>query len=34
MFGPPAPVAPDESGQVIIGRDTRDAAGRPTAQGG
>ena len=30
----PAPVAPDESGQVIIGRDTRDSAGRPSAKSG
>jgi hypothetical protein len=32
MFGPPVPVAPDEAGQVIIGVDTRDAAGRPTGK--
>jgi mono/diheme cytochrome c family protein len=34
MCGPPAPVAPDEAGQVIIGRDTRDSAGRPTGKSG
>jgi hypothetical protein len=28
-FGPPAPVAPDMSGQVVIGKDTRDDVGRP-----
>src|SRR5262249_35587737 len=32
MFGPPVPVAPDESGQVIVGRDNRDSAGRPVGQ--
>ena len=32
MYGPPAPVAPDESGQVVIGRDTRDSAGRPSGK--
>ena len=32
LYGPPAPVAPDESGQVIIGRDTRDSAGRPSGK--
>ena len=34
MFGPPVPVAPDEAGQVIVGVDTRDAAGRPVGQAG
>jgi hypothetical protein len=34
MYGPPIPVAPDESGQVIIGRDARDPEGRPTAKSG
>ncbi len=28
MYGPPLPVAPDEAGQVLIGKDTRDSAGR------
>jgi hypothetical protein len=32
MYGPPAPVAPGEFGQVIIGRGTRDAAGRPSGK--
>jgi hypothetical protein len=32
MFGPPVPVAPDEAGQVVVGVDTRDAAGRPTGK--
>jgi hypothetical protein len=26
------PVAPDEAGQVVVGLDTRDAAGRPTGK--
>ncbi|MSR32063.1 MAG: DUF1553 domain-containing protein [Gemmataceae bacterium] len=30
MFGPPVPVTPDDYGQIIIGKDTRDAAGRFT----
>jgi len=30
MFGPAAPVSPDEVGQVVIAIDTRDSAGRPT----
>ena len=34
MFGPPLPVAPDEAGQVLIGKDTRDSAGRPTGPPG
>ncbi|MGE3818599.1 MAG: DUF1553 domain-containing protein, partial [Isosphaeraceae bacterium] len=34
MFGPPVPVSPDESGQVIVGIDNRDSAGRPTARRG
>src|SRR3954454_2904686 len=34
MFGPPLPVAPDEGGQVLIGKDTRDSAGRPTGPPG
>jgi hypothetical protein len=31
-FGPPVPVTPDEVGQVVIGVDTRDSAGRPTSK--
>lgn len=34
LFGPPVPVSPDEAGQVIVGKDTRDSAGRPTGKGG
>jgi hypothetical protein len=32
MYGPPVPVAPDESGLVIVGVDNRDAAGRPVGK--
>ncbi|MBN8628350.1 MAG: DUF1549 domain-containing protein [Planctomycetes bacterium] len=32
QFGPPVPVSPDETGQVVIGVDTRDTAGRPTGK--
>ncbi|SIO22841.1 Planctomycete cytochrome C [Singulisphaera sp. GP187] len=32
MYGPPVPVAIDEAGQVIVGIDNRDAAGRPVSQ--
>ncbi|MBX6311890.1 MAG: PSD1 domain-containing protein [Isosphaeraceae bacterium] len=32
LYGPPVPVAPDESGQVIVGKDNRDSAGRPTGK--
>jgi mono/diheme cytochrome c family protein len=32
LFGPPVPVTPDEAGQVVIGVDTRDGAGRPTGK--
>ncbi len=32
MFGPPVPVMPDEVGQVVLGVDTRDTAGRPTGK--
>lgn len=32
MFGPPVPVTPDEVGQVVVGVDTRDTAGRPTGR--
>ncbi|HND54158.1 MAG TPA: DUF1553 domain-containing protein, partial [Pirellulaceae bacterium] len=31
-FGPAVPVSPDEVGQVTIGVDTRDTAGRPTGK--
>ena len=34
MFGPPVPVAPDETGLVIVGLDNRDAAGRPVGKRG
>ena len=34
MFGPPVPVAPDETGLVIVGLDNRDAAGRPVGNRG
>jgi len=30
LYGPPVPVAPDQTGQYVIGRDNRDSAGRPT----
>ena len=32
LLGPPVPVSPDETGQVVIGVDTRDTAGRPTSK--
>lgn len=32
LFGPPIPVTPDETGQIIVGVDTRDTAGRPTGK--
>jgi hypothetical protein len=32
QFGPPVPIAFDELGQVIVGVDTTDAAGRPTGK--
>jgi len=31
-FGPPVPVMPDEQGQIVVGVDTRDGAGRPTGK--
>jgi len=31
-FGPPVPVTPDEVGQIVIGVDTRDTAGRPSGK--
>lgn len=30
LFGPPVPIMPDDVGQVVVGVDTRDGAGRPT----
>ena len=30
LFGPPSPVTVDDVGQVVVGIDTRDSAGRPT----
>lgn len=32
MFGPPVPVMPDDVGQIVLGVDTRDGAGRPTGK--
>jgi hypothetical protein len=32
LYGPPVPVMPDEVGQVVVGVDTRDTAGRPTGK--
>ena len=32
MFGPPVPVTPDDVGQIVVGVDTRDSAGRPTGK--
>lgn len=32
QFGLPVPVAPDEVGQIVIGVDQRDSAGRPSGQ--
>ena len=32
LFGVPIPVTPDETGQIIVGVDTRDGAGRPTGK--
>src|SRR6185312_12669614 len=34
MFGPTVPVTVDEVGQVVVGVDTRDGAGRPTGKSG
>lgn len=34
MYGEPVPVTPDEAGQVIIGKDNRDGAGRPVGKRG
>jgi mono/diheme cytochrome c family protein len=32
LYGPPAPVSPDEVGQIIVAIDTRDSAGRPSGK--
>ncbi|MBL8808990.1 MAG: DUF1549 domain-containing protein [Planctomycetaceae bacterium] len=32
QFGKPAPVSPDDVGQIVIAVDTRDSAGRPTGK--
>ncbi len=32
MYGPPVPVMPDEVGQIVVGVDTRDSAGRPSGK--
>jgi mono/diheme cytochrome c family protein len=32
MYGAPVPVMPDEVGQVVVGIDTRDSAGRPSGK--
>ncbi len=32
MYGPPVAVTPDEVGQIVVGVDTRDSAGRPTGK--
>ncbi len=32
MFGPPVPVRTDEDGLIVVGVDTNDTAGRPTAK--
>ena len=32
FFGEPIPITPDETGQIIVGVDTRDTAGRPTGK--
>ena len=32
LYGPPVPVMPDEVGQIVIGVDTRDSAGRPSGK--
>lgn len=32
QYGPPVPVSPDEVGQIVVGVDTRDSAGRPTGK--
>ncbi|HEY4308940.1 MAG TPA: PSD1 and planctomycete cytochrome C domain-containing protein [Pirellulales bacterium] len=32
MYGPAVPVAPDDIGQIVVGVDTRDSAGRPSGK--
>jgi len=32
FYGAPIPVTPDETGQIMVGVDTRDTAGRPTGK--
>ncbi len=32
FYGAPIPVTPDETGQIMVGVDTRDGAGRPTGK--
>jgi hypothetical protein len=32
LYGPPVPVMPDDVGQIVVGVDTRDSAGRPTGK--
>ncbi|HEX3725148.1 MAG TPA: DUF1553 domain-containing protein, partial [Pirellulales bacterium] len=32
FYGPAVPVTPDEAGQVVVGVDTRDSAGRPSGK--
>src|SRR5262249_8256963 len=32
QYGPPVPVAPDDVGQIVVGIDTRDSAGRPSGK--
>src|SRR5207248_5396551 len=32
QFGPPVPIKPDLTGQIVIGVDTNDGAGRPTGK--
>ena len=32
MFGPPVPITPDDTGQIVVGVDTRDSSGRPTGK--
>jgi hypothetical protein len=32
MYGTPAPVSPDEVGQIVVAVDTRDSAGRPSGK--
>jgi hypothetical protein len=32
MYGPPVSVAPDDVGQIVVGVDTRDTAGRPSGK--